>query len=402
MSINATDLFLLIFTLGTLASCAYLVITIVVCYQFKENRRQAREGVSRVETSAQLPAIAQIKPLHTAPEDTEIDCLKSFVNQEYAYNKVIFALNNIHNEDNRYEVEQKLLSLGSDIEISWGSVEALNNKIAVCLKAEEKAEGDLIVLSDADMIAPPRLLNDIVNLVNSEEVGLVTFLYTVKNMPSLGALYEGASVNDFCASVLVARLVEGVNFALGAVMAVKKEVLHNIGGLQAVKDYLADDYQLGFRTAQSGKRIVLANEVVEDVVGPISFTEYFSHQLRWMRTYRVSRPGGFWAFLITQGLFWSFMLIFTSVVAAPEAAVGTGALVGLWAVLRFVSFAYNWGVFSEHYDRFFDKKYLLVPYIKDFIYLVLWGLAWMGDTVEWGGKKFSVKPDGTLKPVNRL
>ncbi|MGM9997857.1 MAG: glycosyltransferase [Candidatus Bruticola sp.] len=400
MFTNAANFFLLFFALGTLASCAYLVITIVVCRQFKNERRQARENSRRWVSCETPPSVSQIKPLRTVPAESEITCLKSFVEQRYPHNQVIFALEDGQNKEHWLEVEQKLLSLGTNTEISLGSVAALNRKISVCIKAEEKAQGDLIVLSDADMIAPPELLSDISYLASPKEVGLVTCLYTVKNMPSFGALCEGASVNDFCTSVLVARLVEGVNFALGAVMAVKKETLLKIGGLQAIKDYLADDYQLGFRTAKSGKRIVLSNEVVEDVVGPMSFTEYFTHQLRWMRTYRVSRPGGFLAFLITQGLFWSSLLIFTSMSAAPEAAFGAGILAGLWLFLRFISFAYSWGVFSENYGRFFDKKYMLIPYVKDFIYLVLWILAFAGNTVEWGGKKYLVKQDGTLEPVN--
>lgn len=396
------NFFILIFALGTLASCAYLVLVIWVTRQFNNERREARDRIASKATSDFAPTLTQIKPLRTIPNNIERECLKSFINQNYSKdkNQVILALDGHHDASKWPEEERALLSLGDNTEISLGNVNSLNKKISVCVEAEKKAQGDIIILSDADMIAPPNLANDIIDLASKQDVGLVTCLYTVKHTHGYGSLLEGLSVNDFCASVLVARLVEGINFALGAVMAIKKETLQKIGGLTAIKDYLADDYQLGFRTAQSGRRVVLSREVVEDVVGNMSFKEYFTHQLRWMRTYRVSRPGGFLSFFITQGLFWSTMLVLAASLCGSSVLGYAEFLAGLWLFLRFFSSAYTWSVFAEKKSEFFQVKYLLFSIVKDFIYIVLWLAAFGGDKVEWGGKKYKVSPDGTLNPVD--
>lgn len=399
---TVANFFITIFALGTLASCAYLALVIWVTRQFDNERRQARDRIASGEAANFAPNLTQIKPLRAVPNNVERECLKSFINQNYSKdkNQVILALDGDHDVSKLPEEERALLSLGDNTEISLGNVNSLNKKISVCVEAEKKAQGDVIILSDADMIAPTNLMSDIVDLAAKQDVGLVTCLYTVKRMHSYGSLLEGLSVNDFCASVLVARLVEGINFALGAVMAIKKETLQKIGGLAAVKDYLADDYQLGFRTAQSGQRVVLSREVVEDVVGDMSFSEYFTHQLRWMRTYRVSRPGGFLSFFITQGLFWSGMLTLTALISGSSVLGYAEFLAGLWFFLRFFSSAYTWSVFAENKSEFFQVKYLIFSIVKDFVYIVLWLAAFGGDKVEWGGKKYKVNPDGTLKLVD--
>lgn len=395
---SLANFFAAIFALGTVASCAYLTIVIWVTSKFKAERQEARKKTLYSVNKNYIPNITQIKPLRTVPDASERTCLKSFIEQDYPSNQVIFALDGQQNNIQWPEEEKLLLSLGNNVEVSLGYTEALNKKISVCIEAEKKAKGEIVILSDADMIAPPNLLRDIANLANHGDVGLVTSLYTVKRMVSYGSLFEGVSVNDFCASVLVARLVEGISFALGAVMAVKKEALQKIGGLEAIKDYLADDYQLGFRVAQSGSRVVLSHEVVEDVVGDMSFSDYFTHQLRWMRTYRVSRPGGFLSFFITQGLFWSSMLMLTTSFCGSSWSVLAGVLSAIWLFLRFISSSYTWSVFAEN-NRFFQAKYLFASIAKDFIYIILWLLAFVGDTVEWSGKKYQVMKDGTLKEL---
>ena len=399
---TTANFFISILALGTLASCAYLALVIGVTRQFCTERQKARDKIASEGRADLTPSLTQIKPLRTIPYNLERECLKSFINQNYpkSKNQVILALDGHCQNTPCSEEERQLLALGDNTEISLGKVNSLNKKISVCIEAEKRAQGDIIILSDADMIAPTNLLSDIVDLAANQDVGLVTCLYTVKHMPSYGSLLEGISVNDFCASVLVARLVEGINFALGAVMAFKKEALQKIGGLAVVKDYLADDYQLGYRITQSGLRVVLSREVVEDVVGDMSFSEYFTHQLRWMRTYRVSRPGGFLSFFITQGLFWSSMLVFTALISGSSFLVYAEILASLWIFLRFFSSAYTWSVFAEKRSEPFQVKYLVFSLVKDFIYIILWLAAFAGDKVEWSGKKYKVNANGTLKALD--
>lgn len=380
----------LFLSLFTLASCAYLLLTLRVVREFAAERREARRLRAAAPEEAEADA-SQIKPVHDLRGAESWKYLRSFAVQDYGgENQVILAASSPEVFVN--EAGESLEGLGSNVEASCGAAEGMNLKIAACIPAVAEAKHELLVFSDADMTAPAELLRSINEKFRDDKVGLVTCLYIVKKMPSLGAVFEGVSVADFCASVLVARLVEGIRFALGAVMALKKETLRRIGGLEAIKDYLADDYQLGFRTSRLGLQVVLAPEIVEDMVGAVSFKEYFLHQLRWMRTYRVSRPGGFFSFFITQGLFWSLAALCCS-----GFALWAWLALGLWLLLRLSAAVYAWSVLAE------DKRmclYALSAPVKDIFFIVMWFAAFFGQSrVQWGKNAYLVNKDGKLEKL---
>ena len=49
-------------------------------------------------------------------------------------------------------------------------------------------------------------------------------------------------------------------------MAIRREVLDAVGGFAPLAAYCADDYVLGQRVAESGKRVVLSTHVIDHVV----------------------------------------------------------------------------------------------------------------------------------------
>ena len=98
---------------------------------------------------------------------------------------------------------------------------------------------------------------------------------------------------DLMPGVLSANLIEGgIHFGLGATLAMRKRDLAVIGGFEAIVDYLADDYQLGRRIAESNLRVELSRTSVETQLPAYNLSGFITHQLRWMRTIRASRPGG--------------------------------------------------------------------------------------------------------------
>ena len=107
----------------------------------------------------------------------------------------------------------------------------------------------------------------------------------------------------------VANYVEGIRFALGATMALTRQALAAIGGLAPLADFLADDYQLGFRIAQTGLQVKILPYVVSTNNPEMSFSDYLAHQLRWARTYRVCRPAGYLAYGITHALVYSLVIL---------------------------------------------------------------------------------------------
>ena len=94
-------------------------------------------------------------------------------------------------------------------------------------------------------------------------------------------------------------------YAFGATIALRRSVLDEIGGFLPLANYLADDYYLGNRVAERGYGLALSDVVVETVLAVGGWRRLFDHQLRWARTYRNCRPGGYFGSILTHGTLWA-------------------------------------------------------------------------------------------------
>lgn len=387
----------IIFVLLFCCSCGYLLFTLVLLKHFK-----AREAYYKKLAGTDFfsgvrgicwPKVSQIKPVAVL-NDNSRHLLSSFVEQDYPNdNEVIYASGNKETAlaIKDMAVPWKNLAEHGSVRVFSVSGEGVNRKIAACIPAQSSSSHDIIVLSDADMEADSDFLRRLLQPFADHRVGLSTSLYIVKEAKGLGAGLEGISVADFAASVLAARRTEGMSFALGAAMAVRREALNDIGGLEALRDYLADDYQLGNKVFSKGWKIALADSVVNDVTPSQPFSEYFSHQLRWNRTYRICRPGGHFAFMITQGLVWALCFL----LASGFSAWGWG-LVALWCVFRALWNIYVWKSLACGGKGW---RWGFLAGFKDLLYIALWILSFAGNTVKWGDKKYKIQRDGRMQEV---
>ena len=391
----------MVYVCGVLAlmvavSCIYLILGWMTVCRFQKSCLQTRSAAEAEENCCSLPdesevgcwpAVTQIKPLHRV-DDGVVSCICTFVSQDYPGDQKVILASSSPLEG----IDLDSLQAGSRVQISWcqEALEGTNRKIAAVAKAAETVTDDYVVLSDADMIASPDLLRGVMQPFAEDKVGMVTCLYIVRQARTWGDAFEGINAADFAASVLVARQVEGISFGLGAVMAMRRSVLEDLGGFPAFKDYLADDYQLGNQIHKKGYKVVLADTVVEDVTDGSSFAQYFLHQLRWMRTYRVNRPGGYFAYIVTQGMFWALLLVLAS-----GAAWWSWVVLAAWMLVRACWCTSVWRRLTGGRA----SRFGLLAGFKDIIYVVLWLMTFCSTTVVWNGERFKVGKDGKMVKV---
>ena len=88
-------------------------------------------------------------------------------------------------------------------------------------------------------------------------VGLVTALYRGRAHGTLASRLEALGIaTDFIPGVLLSKWIEGgLHYGLGSTLAVRREALEKAGGLLALVDQLADDYEMGARVARAGYRV---------------------------------------------------------------------------------------------------------------------------------------------------
>ena len=202
--------------------------------------------------------------------------------------------------------------------------------------------------------------------------------------------WEAIATNaDFWSQVLQSRSLKPMDFALGAVMAVPRLRLEEIGGFKTFVDCLADDYLLGNRIARRGYSILLCPEVVDCWSGPMGWAGVWKHQLRWARTIRVCQPLPYFFSILSNATLWPLIWI----AARPTPPV-LGAAVVCW-LIRILA-ALDLQARLERSGPGCWCYAWLVP-LKDLLQAAIWLLAFLGNRIEWRGQKLRLRPDGTLQ-----
>jgi ceramide glucosyltransferase len=215
-------------------------------------------------------------------------------------------------------------------------------------------------------------------------VGLVTALYRGRPHGSVASRFEALGIaTDFQPSVLLARWIEGgLRYGLGSTLAVSREALAAIGGFETLADHLADDYELGARIYAAGYAVALSREVVETSVPDYQWSGFFDHQLRWYRTVRDARPGGYAGLVFTQGLAWAVL----NVVASGLSPLS----IWLLAMSFFLRMAMAMGVATNVLaDHSVLPNLWLLP-LRDLVAMGTWVAGFAGNTIVWRGERFVV------------
>jgi ceramide glucosyltransferase len=167
-------------------------------------------------------------------------------------------------------------------------------------------------------------------------------------------------------------------------------VLARIGGLEALVESLADDYEMGARIAAAGYRVELADEVVETTVPSYTFRGFWEHQMRWGRSTRDSRKWGYLGLGTTYAIPWA-----VATVVASGLTLWSFSLLSLVLLAR-VAVALSVGVGILRDGQVLRDLWLLP--VRDFFGLAVWAWSFAGDTVVWRGERFRLR-DGRLERV---
>jgi len=263
--------------------------------------------------------------------------------------------------------------------------EGSNRKVANLLRMVPDARGEILVITDGDIGVPSGYLPSVLAPFSDPAVGLVTCPYRSVGGSSVSERVDVLLTNTgFLPSIAAAERIEGVKFALGATLAIRKSLLEEIGGLEPLRDLLADDHALAARVLAAGRRVILAPVLLDHHIGSRGIAAVWRRQLRWARTTRSVRPGGYAGTIVTHGV-------------APAAALGFLAPFPLsliaplvWLGARLTSVGRVMGRLALT-----PRDLLLLPLADLFAFgLYLAGLR--GNVIDWGGRRMVVARGGRL------
>ncbi len=337
-----------------------------------------------------LIPVSVLKPVRGLDPDFR-ENIESFCRQDYLQYEVLLGFTD--EEDAAVKVARAIADSVPEgrvrVVVSHEDV-GLNLKVSNLEGLMKEARYPDLVISDSDMRVGEDYLKTIVGEYQSEPgVGLVTSLYKLSDPATFGAALESLTIAlDFIPSVLVARRLEGMTFALGASMLLSKDAIEEMGGLRTIADYLADDYQIGNRLSKKGHKIILSSYIVEDVAGAMTLGEYFMHQLRWARTYKASRPWGFFAYGISHIFPLSLLLLG---LAGPSPFSLSVVGVALLLRLSMTAAVYRHVIRSRRWLRWL----FLLP-LKDISAFIIWAWSFAGNKVFWRGSSYRVGKSGKM------
>jgi ceramide glucosyltransferase len=274
-----------------------------------------------------------------------------------------------------------------------------NGKVSTLVQLAPHARYPYLLINDSDITVSEYYLKRVMACFApvaetqgkaEQPVGLVTALYRGRAHGTLPSKLESLGIaTDFQPSVLLAKILEkGLHYGLGSTLAVSREALDKIGGLLPLVDQLADDYELGVRIDKAGFRVVLTPEVVETSIPAYSWRGFVDHQLRWARTVRDARPGGYVGLVFTYGLSWALLNVLASG-ASPLSLW----LLGMSFFLRLaLAMTVGAAVLADH--QVLPNLWLLP--LRDLVAMGVWVAGFAGNTIVWRGERFALK-DGRLE-----
>jgi ceramide glucosyltransferase len=345
-----------------------------------------------VSEPAVTPPVSILKPLRGV-DPQMYESFRSHCVQDYPEYEIIFGVS--EPDDPAVASVQQLIREFPGCKIRLlvcQEVLGNNRKTSNLVQMLASARYDHILINDSDIFVPSGYLRRVMAPFARPQVGMVTCPYRGIAAGTLGSKLESIGIStDFIAGVLVARQIEGgIHFALGSTLAMSRIALDAIGGLRPLVDYLADDFEMGFRIANAGYEVVLADIVVETHLPAYSFRGFFEHQMRWARSTRDSRRLGYLGLLLTFGLPWAMF----SVLLAPLHWWSWTTLAAA-ATLR-AAVALKVGIGVVH-DRAVWRHLWLLP-LRDLVAFAVWFGSFADHTVYWRGEVFILK-DGKIRPV---
>jgi ceramide glucosyltransferase len=349
---------------------AYQIVAIVACLLRKGRGAESRGGATR---STQPVSI--LKPIRGAdPFLREAIRSHTVLSGEYEF---------LCGVADSHDAALPLLGEFPSVRVIESHTQALNAKVGVLADLAAAARYAVLIVNDADIRVEPDYLARVSAPLSDPSVGLVTCLFRTKGT-TFASRFEGLGVStEFAPGALVARTVGVDEFAMGSTLAFRRADLNRIGGFAAIGEYVADDYQLGARIHALGLKCVLSDVVVETGLSG-GWGEVWRHQIRWARTVRVSKPGGYVGLPITNATLWALVLI----------ALGRWDLAAIVLALRlWMAMQAGWFVLRS---REVLKFWWLIP-IRDLFGLAVWMMGLFGETVIWRGRTLKLDKEGRIR-----
>jgi ceramide glucosyltransferase len=339
------------------------------------------------------PKISILKPLCGVDDDLLAN-LEIFAGLSYPSYEVLLGVRDVG--DPAYAVArwaQQLWPKMMRVVVQRGEP-GLNPKVNQLITLAAAAQHDILVVSDSNVRVRADYLTEIAAHFENPRVGLVTHALAGSGEQRLGALLDNLYLStNIGPGVIAAKTVLRKDFVVSKSMAIRREDLLAMGGFEAVKDVLAEDYVTGHLvTAKLGKEVIIARQPAVNVSRYRSVGEFLARYARWgVMQRRVAGLPVYLAELLLNPIglaslglalmhdatglqLWLSCCVLKALIDGLAAATMRGGPFP-WALIAFVP-------------------------VKDLLSLAPWAYGLLASTVNWRGNRLLVLEDTKLEPAS--
>jgi ceramide glucosyltransferase len=374
--------------LGLVSSTVFNGLVFAGVYRFVAARRKTRKMVS----PDFHPPVSLLKPVHGAEPNLDAH-IASFFEQDYSNFEILFCARSANDPglQTARQVAARYPSIPAKFLVT-GERTYINAKVSSLEKMAAAANTDIFIISDSDVRVTRNYIREVVAPFAKEKVGAVTCLYRGVADEGIWSKLEAAGMSvEMTSGVLVANMMEGMQFTLGPTMAVRRSCVDEMGGFAYLGPYCADDFVLGNQIAANGHEVVLSDHVIDHVILNLSFTASVKHQVRWMKSTRFSRPKGHFGTSLTFALPFGILAGLAAWgMGKPYLALG---LLAYSVVARALMAAVvGAAVVKEHHLL---RTALLYP-LRDLMGFFYWAASYGSSTVLWRGQVYRLAEGGLM------
>jgi ceramide glucosyltransferase len=257
-----------------------------------------------------------------------------------------------------------------------------NPKVNQLITLTRAARFPVIAMTDSNIRVHPGYLREHAALLSQPGIGLSSHLFVGVGERTGGAAMDNMTMSSVaCPSLAAANLILGVDQVVGKSIAIRRDVLAEVGGWHELKDVLAEDQRLGHALRLMGKRIALSPNPVQNVQVDTDVDQFFGRQARWaMIRFRV----------------------FPAAVLEPIQNPFVLALVGAWlawsspaawafaGAMAMASMMYTQAASVVARGRPFEARHLLLVPVRDVLYFLAWARGATMRRVTWRGTRLHV------------
>lgn len=260
-----------------------------------------------------------------------------------------------------------------------------NPKVSNMHYAWNRASSDLMLISDSNVRVEPRYLSMLL-AERDTGAGLVSQAVYGVDAHCMGGHLDVASLNSFYLKGTAFLQLMGHSNVLGKCMLFSRSEFDSLGGMFAVRNYLAEDLVAGEMIKAAGEEVRLAPELLRQTTVISSFEAYWNRHMRWARLRKCHVP---YAYLLEPLLFesvWPMLLM----IFVPE----------FWQFGLACSMIQLGCNLALHTFKFQDEgawKSLAWAPIKDLIVPVIWFGGLISNKVVWRGQTLYLRFGGKLR-----